>query len=123
MARQSMARPLHCPAGGEHRGNREKQPAVALMDPIAFSPGSSISLHPSLAALLPRLQLVRDCWYLLASPREGDRRERHLPRGEREPEAVSHAARTASTRDTAGPGRVVAPGRAAATSSPMPGPM
>jgi hypothetical protein len=40
-------------------------------------------LHPSLAALLPRLELVRDCWQLLAG-----RREQYLPRGEREPEAA-----------------------------------
>ena len=31
---------------------------------------------------------MRDCWHLLACPREGDRRERYLPRGEREPEAA-----------------------------------
>ena len=40
-------------------------------------------LHPSLAVLLPRLQLVQDCWQLLAG-----RREQYLPRGEREPEAA-----------------------------------
>ena len=40
-------------------------------------------LHPTLAALLPRLQLVQDCWQLLAG-----RREHYLPRGEREPESA-----------------------------------
>ena len=40
-------------------------------------------LHPSLAALLPRLELVQDCWQLLAG-----RREHYLPRGEREPESA-----------------------------------
>jgi hypothetical protein len=40
-------------------------------------------LHPTLAALLPRLQLVQDCWHLLAG-----RREHYLPRGEREPESA-----------------------------------
>ena len=32
MAWQRMAWPLHCPAGGEGRGNREKLPAVALAE-------------------------------------------------------------------------------------------
>jgi hypothetical protein len=36
-----------------------------------------------LAALLPRLQLVQDCWHLLSG-----RREHYLPRGEREPESA-----------------------------------
>ncbi len=40
-------------------------------------------LHPSLAALLLRLELVQDCWQLLAG-----RREHYLPRGEREPESA-----------------------------------
>jgi hypothetical protein len=40
-------------------------------------------LHPTLAALLPRLQLVQDCWHLLSG-----RREHYLPRGEREPESA-----------------------------------
>ena len=62
-----------------HVGTRRAQP-------FAFSPGNFIPLHPSLAPLFPRLQLLRDCWHLLACPREGDRRERHLARGEREPE-------------------------------------
>ena len=42
-------------------------------------------LHPTLAVLLPRLQLVQDCWHLLAG-----RREHYLPRGEREPESAYH---------------------------------
>ena len=40
-------------------------------------------LHPTLAELLPRLQLVQDCWHLLSG-----RREHYLPRGEREPESA-----------------------------------
>ena len=36
-----------------------------------------------MAALLPRLQLVQDCWHLLSG-----RREHYLPRGEREPESA-----------------------------------
>ena len=40
-------------------------------------------LNPTLAALLPRLQLVHDCWHLLSG-----RREHYLPRGEREPESA-----------------------------------
>ena len=40
-------------------------------------------LHPSLAALLPRLELIQDCWDLLAG-----RKEHYLPRGEREPETA-----------------------------------
>ena len=40
-------------------------------------------LHPSLAALLPQLELVQYCWQLLAG-----RREHYLPRGEREPESA-----------------------------------
>lgn len=38
-------------------------------------------LHPTLGALLPRLDLIQDCWDLLAG-----RKELYLPRGEREPE-------------------------------------
>jgi len=45
-------------------------------------------LNPTLAALLPRLQLVQDCWYLLAGTSSVDRREHYLPRGEREPESA-----------------------------------
>jgi hypothetical protein len=42
-------------------------------------------LHPALAALLPRLDLVQDCWQLLDGRRAHD-----LPRGEREPESAYH---------------------------------
>jgi hypothetical protein len=45
-------------------------------------------VHPTLAALVPRLQLVGDCWNLLAEPNGLDRREHYLPRGEREPESA-----------------------------------
>jgi hypothetical protein len=45
-------------------------------------------LHPTLEALLPRLQLVGDCWNLLALPDGSDRREHYLSRGEREPESA-----------------------------------
>ena len=48
-----------------------------LPDPLPWP------LHPTLAALLPRLQLVQDCWQLLAG-----RREHYLPRGKREPESA-----------------------------------
>ena len=48
-----------------------------------MEPELPISLHPTLAALLPRLQLVHDCWHLLSG-----RREHYLPRGEREPESA-----------------------------------
>lgn len=40
-------------------------------------------LHPTLEALLPRLELTQDCWDLLLHRKEHD-----LPRGEREPEAA-----------------------------------
>jgi hypothetical protein len=42
-------------------------------------------LHPTLAALLPRLELVQDCWHLLTDPNGSDRKEHYLSRGEREP--------------------------------------
>lgn len=47
------------------------------------SDASPWPLHSSLAALLPRLELVQDCWQLLAG-----RREQYLSRGEREPETA-----------------------------------
>ncbi|WP_341882523.1 hypothetical protein [Synechococcus sp. UW140] len=37
-----------------------------------------VSIHPSLLAILPRLQLVHDCWDLL-----NHQKEYYLPRGER----------------------------------------
>lgn len=46
------------------------------------------SLHPSLAALLPRLQLVQDCWHLLGGPNGAGRKEHYLSRGELEPESA-----------------------------------
>jgi len=55
------------------------------MEPQAPTP-----LHPQLLALLPRLQLVGDCWNLLAEPDGSDRREHYLSRGEREPEGAYH---------------------------------
>jgi hypothetical protein len=39
--------------------------------------------HHTLADLLPRLELIQDCWHLLAG-----RKEHYLPRGEREPETA-----------------------------------
>ena len=45
-------------------------------------------LHPTLAALLPRLRLVKDCWHLLAGPTGSGRKEHYLRRGEREPESA-----------------------------------
>jgi len=53
-----------------------------------MEPELPISLHPTLAALSPRLELVQDCWHLLAEPDGTDRREHYLPRGEREPESA-----------------------------------
>lgn len=54
---------------------------------IAVPPGSSLEapvpIHPSLLAILPRLQLVHDCWDLL-----NGRKEYYLPRGEREPDSA-----------------------------------
>jgi hypothetical protein len=52
-------------------------PTASGNDPLPWP------LHPTLAALLPRLQLVQDCWHLLAG-----RCEHYLPRGEREPESA-----------------------------------
>jgi len=53
-----------------------------------MEPQPPIPLHPQLLALLPRLQLVQDCWHLLDEPDGRDRREHYLPRGEREPETA-----------------------------------
>ena len=53
------------------------------MSPVPLRPETPWPLHPTLTALLPRLQLVQDCWHLLAG-----RREHYLPRGEREPESA-----------------------------------
>ena len=53
------------------------------MPPASGNDSLPCPLHPTLAALLPRLLLVQDCWQLLAG-----RREHYLPRGEREPESA-----------------------------------
>jgi len=42
-----------------------------------------VPIHPSLLAILPRLQLVHDCWDLL-----NNQKEYYLPRGEREPDSA-----------------------------------
>ncbi|WP_341880911.1 DUF4055 domain-containing protein [Synechococcus sp. UW140] len=42
-----------------------------------------VSIHPSLLAILPRLQLVHDCWDLL-----NNQKQYYLPRGEREPDSA-----------------------------------
>jgi hypothetical protein len=44
--------------------------------------------NPILAALQPSLQITADCWALLAAPDGSCRRERYLPKGEREPETA-----------------------------------
>jgi len=48
-----------------------------------FSPQNSGPIHPSLLAILPRLQLVHDCWDLL-----NNQKEYYLPRGELEPDSA-----------------------------------
>jgi len=53
--------------------------AVSLASP----PEALVSTHPSLLAILPRLQLVHDCWDLL-----NKQKEYYLPRGEREPDSA-----------------------------------
>lgn len=54
---------------------------------IAVPPGSPteapVPIHPRLLAILPRLQLVHDCWDLLNL-----RKEYYLPRGDREPDSA-----------------------------------
>ena len=42
-----------------------------------------VPIHPNLLAILPRLQLVHDCWDLL-----NNQKEYYLPRGEREPDSA-----------------------------------
>ena len=54
-------------------------PAVSLASP----PEALVPIHPSLLAILPRLQLVHDCWDLL-----NNQKEYYLPRGEREPDSA-----------------------------------
>ena len=54
---------------------------------LGVNPGSPpeipVPIHPSLLAILPRLQLVHDCWDLL-----NNQKEYYLPRGEREPDSA-----------------------------------
>ena len=54
-------------------------PAVRLASP----PETLVPIHPNLLAILPRLQLVHDCWDLL-----NNQKEYYLPRGEREPDSA-----------------------------------
>jgi hypothetical protein len=60
---------------------------ISIAVPPVVTPGSSpeapVPIHPSLLAILPRLQLVHDCWDLL-----NGRKEYYLPRGEREPDSA-----------------------------------
>lgn len=51
--------------------------------PIDSPPETPVPIHPSLLAILPRLQLVHDCWDLL-----NNQKEYYLPRGEREPDSA-----------------------------------
>jgi hypothetical protein len=44
--------------------------------------------HPGLIPLGPSLQITADCWALLAAPDGSSRKERYLPKGEREPETA-----------------------------------
>jgi hypothetical protein len=44
--------------------------------------------HPDLTALQPSLQIIADCWALLAAPDGSSRKEHYLPKGEREPETA-----------------------------------
>ena len=46
-------------------------------------PEIPVPIHPNLLAILPRLQLVHDCWDLL-----NNQKEYYLPRGEREPDSA-----------------------------------
>jgi len=60
---------------------------ISIAVPPGVTPGSSteapVPIHPILLAILPRLQLVHDCWDLL-----NGRKEYYLPRGEREPDSA-----------------------------------
>jgi hypothetical protein len=49
----------------------------------SVAPDFPLRINPQLQALLPRLDLIQDCWNLLAG-----RKEHYLPRGEREPESA-----------------------------------
>ena len=56
--------------------------------PSAIAPYVPWAQHSDLAALKPPLQITADCWALLAAPDGSSRKERYLPRGEREPETA-----------------------------------
>ena len=58
-----------------------KPPAIA--DKYRAAMETPVPIHPSLLAILPRLQLVHDCWDLL-----NNQKEYYLPRGEREPDSA-----------------------------------
>jgi hypothetical protein len=49
----------------------------------SVAPDFPLRINSQLQALLPRLELIHDCWNLLAG-----RKEHYLPRGEREPEGA-----------------------------------
>ena len=54
-------------------------PAVSLASSLEIP----VPIHPSLLSILPRLQLVHDCWDLLSN-----QKQYYLPRGEREPDSA-----------------------------------
>ena len=56
---------------------------LAEVSPISITNLLPWPLNSTLAALLPRLDLVQDCWQLLDG-----RKAQYLPRGEREPESA-----------------------------------
>ncbi len=60
-------------------------PAPALPATGPYAPWTQ---HPTLTALQSALQITADCWALLAAPDGSSRKERYLPRGEREPETA-----------------------------------
>ena len=60
-------------------------PAPALSTTGPYAPWTK---HPTLSPLQPSLQITADCWALLAAPDGSSRKERYLPRGEREPETA-----------------------------------
>ena len=57
--------------------------AWAMNSGLASPPEALVPIHPGLLAILPRLQLVHDCWDLL-----NNQKEYYLPRGEREPDSA-----------------------------------
>ena len=54
----------------------------------ATGPYAPWTLHPTLTALGPSLQITADCWALLAAPDGTSRKENYLPRDEREPDSA-----------------------------------